>query len=174
MIQAVRFHQGGSEDEMFISAKSIVLRLIPVALILMLNLTTVVIGTDRPSQNPVAPAITVRADSSAEPDENLAPERVVPVHILNMEQSLPDPTGRPTTISYAVGEGLRPVRVTIEVFDAGGRHVRSLVDDYHQPGQYSFFWQGTDEEGNKLAGGDYFYMLQAGSYVATRKLVIGG
>jgi len=92
--------------------------------------------------------------------------------ISSLAQNSPNPFNPSTTISYTVAsvESLVPVR--LEVFNLRGRPVRTLVDEVVQPGQYSYFWQGLDDHGEKLSSGVYFYRLRAGDFVTTRKMVI--
>ncbi|MCK4307349.1 hypothetical protein KAW50_03870 [candidate division WOR-3 bacterium] len=39
-------------------------------------------------------------------------------------------------------------------------------------GYYIVSWDGTDDNGKKVATGIYFYRMEAGNYKATRKLTI--
>lgn len=57
--------------------------------------------------------------------------------------------------------------VTLEVFDSLGREVSQLVSGEMLPGTYSRQWSA---EG--LASGTYFFRMQAGSYIETKKLVL--
>ena len=58
------------------------------------------------------------------------------------------------------------------MFDLGGRLVRTLVDAEREAGSFSAFWDGTDQLGNPLASGVYFYRMTAGAYSQTRKMVL--
>ena len=68
------------------------------------------------------------------------------------------------------GVGAIPVRVT--VFDLAGRSVATLVDQDQEPGAHSVVWPGTTDAGAPLPSGVYFYRIEAGENVATRKMVI--
>ncbi|UCF79297.1 MAG: T9SS type A sorting domain-containing protein [Candidatus Eiseniibacteriota bacterium] len=84
-------------------------------------------------------------------------------------QSFPNPFNPLCTIRYDI-----PVagRVCLQVFDATGRPVRTLVDAHREPGSYSELWDGRAEDGRELPSGVYFYRLEAGDFVATRKMVL--
>jgi len=53
-----------------------------------------------------------------------------------------------------------------------GSLVRTLVDARREPGSYSEVWDGRAEDGAELPSGVYFYRLEAGEFVATRKMVL--
>ena len=55
----------------------------------------------------------------------------------------------------------------MKVFDLLGREVATLVDEILDPGYKSVQWDGS---GN--ASGLYFYRLQIGSFVETKKLLL--
>jgi hypothetical protein len=82
-----------------------------------------------------------------------------------LKGSAPNPFRGQTTIRYELAE---QSEVTLEVFDARGRQVRTLVSDETQPsgGQSVTF----DAEG--LSSGVYFYRLRAGDFSATRRAVL--
>jgi flagellar hook assembly protein FlgD len=89
-----------------------------------------------------------------------------------LEQNSPNPFKLSTAIAYIVRIGEDPVKVTIEILDDRGNCVRTLVDDLHNPGQYSFWWRGTDDQGRALESGTYFCRLRADENEATRQVVI--
>ncbi len=66
--------------------------------------------------------------------------------------------------------------VKLKVYDVLGREVKTLVDGDLGPGRYEFEWDGSDEIGNMLSSGVYFYRLEAfgvgKSFIETRKMVL--
>ena len=58
------------------------------------------------------------------------------------------------------------------VHDASGRLVRTLVDEEAGPGSYTAAWDGTDDAGQRLPGGTYFYQLTTQDELQTRKALI--
>lgn len=81
-----------------------------------------------------------------------------------LRQNYPNPFNPGTTIRYDL-QTSSPV--TLFVYDALGNVVATLVDGHQDPGQYDVQFDGSG-----LASGVYFYRLRAGSYVATRKLLL--
>lgn len=82
----------------------------------------------------------------------------------DLAQNYPNPFNPITTIRYDL-----PVAsdVKLELYDIIGRRVAVLVNEQVQAGRYSL---QLDASG--FASGVYFYRLQAGSFVQTRKLTV--
>ena len=87
----------------------------------------------------------------------------------SLAQNHPNPFNPSTTISYTLE---RAVYVDLSVFDAKGRLVATLVASQNPVGTHVVAWDGRNDAGVRVASGTYFYRLQAGSYVETRKLVL--
>ena len=81
-----------------------------------------------------------------------------------LEQNYPNPFNPVTTIGYTV-PGASSVKMV--VYDLLGRQVQTLVDEVKQRGSYQATFNGQ-----RLASGVYFCRLQAGSFVALRKLCL--
>ena len=81
----------------------------------------------------------------------------------------PNPFNPSTTIRYSL-EAAGSVRLL--VYDTTGRRVRSLVQGSESAGEHSVAFDGRDDRGDVLASGVYFYRLEAGSVVKTRKMVL--
>lgn len=86
-------------------------------------------------------------------------------------QNAPNPFNPSTTIQFAVAEG-KAGQVTLKVYDVRGRLVRSLVDGARESGTYTVFWDGTNENGQKVSSGVYFYRMVSGDFTQTRKMVM--
>jgi hypothetical protein len=84
-------------------------------------------------------------------------------------QSYPNPFNPLCTIRYDIA---RAGRLSLEVFNVDGSVVRTLVDAWREPGVYSEVWDGKGDDGTPLPSGVYFYRLESGDFVATRKMVL--
>jgi hypothetical protein len=89
----------------------------------------------------------------------------------SLAQNAPNPFNPSTTIQFSVPEG-KAGTVSLKVYDVRGRLVRSLVDATKDAGTYTVFWDGTNENGQKVSSGVYFYRMTAGSFTQTRKMVM--
>jgi hypothetical protein len=81
-----------------------------------------------------------------------------------LEQNYPNPFNPSTGIRYQVS-GVSDVR--LEVFDMLGRKVSTLVNERQAAGAYQAIFNAAN-----LASGVYFYRLQAGAFVETRKMML--
>ena len=77
-----------------------------------------------------------------------------------LKQNYPNPFNPVTTIQYGL-----PKRsdVTLYIYDALGRRVRTLVSESQEIGHYAIVWDATDDRGMVLASGVYFIQLIAQS-----------
>jgi flagellar hook assembly protein FlgD len=83
---------------------------------------------------------------------------------------VPNPFNPATTIHYDVARG--GGEVTLQIFDAKGRLVRTLVDGSQSEGQKTATWNGLNGSGQQVATGVYFYRLRAQGFSQTRTMVL--
>ncbi len=84
-------------------------------------------------------------------------------------QNYPNPFNPKTTIHYTL-----PARahVRVDVFNVLGQKVTTLVDATQPAGDHQVVWNGTDQSGKSVSSGFYFYRVQAGDDVASKKMVL--
>lgn len=82
----------------------------------------------------------------------------------SLDQNYPNPFNPQTTISFGI-----PVssHVKLGVFNVLGEEVARLVDEEKQSGFYDATWDASS-----YPSGVYFYRLQAGTFVETKKLIL--
>lgn len=78
-------------------------------------------------------------------------------------QNYPNPFNPTTKINYSIP---KESIVTIKVFDVLGKEVTTLVNQRHTVGHHQI-----ELNANNLSSGIYFYNLQAGDYVETKKMI---
>ena len=81
----------------------------------------------------------------------------------------PNPFNPETTIEFNVPtEGF----VQIDVFNAVGQTVASLVGEELSAGSYKTTWDGLDQSDAQVSSGVYFYRMQAGDFSATHSMTL--
>ncbi len=88
--------------------------------------------------------------------------------------SYPNPFNPDTWIPY---ELVKEADVSIDIYNSTGRLVRTLKLGKQPRGRYvhkdkAGYWDGRTRLGERVASGVYFYVLKAGDFTATRKMVI--
>ncbi|MCC7263932.1 MAG: T9SS type A sorting domain-containing protein [Candidatus Latescibacteria bacterium] len=81
----------------------------------------------------------------------------------------PNPFNPSTTIVYTLAE---EAAVRLAVYNMLGQLVKVLVEEVQAPGSYDMEWDSTDELGDQVGAGIYFYRLEAGPRVATGKMLL--
>jgi photosystem II stability/assembly factor-like uncharacterized protein len=81
-----------------------------------------------------------------------------------LEQNYPNPFNPSTTIRFSIPEA---AFVSLKVYNSLGQEVETLVTKELNTGNYKYDWNA---EG--LTSGIYFYKLQAGSFVETKKMML--
>lgn len=86
-----------------------------------------------------------------------------------LQPNYPNPFNPSTQIRFSVAHA---GHVSLEIYDAAGRHVRTLVDDTRAADEHTVTWDGRDDTGAAVAAGVYLYRLQAGDDARTRRMVL--
>jgi len=79
-------------------------------------------------------------------------------------QNYPNPFNPLTTITYYIPKSSN---VKIRVTDEVGREVKTLVNEFQNTGSYS-----AEFNGEGLASGIYYYTIEAGNFVETKKMIM--
>jgi FlgD Ig-like domain len=95
------------------------------------------------------------------PEIEMAPGR--------LSAARPNPFGASTEVAFALShEG--PVH--LDVFDLGGRLVRTLVGGPQPAGTFHVHWDGANDGGRRLPAGIYFFRLETDSGRTTQRVVM--
>ena len=86
----------------------------------------------------------------------------------------PNPFNPDTWIPYQLA---RPGDVTISIYSVSGHLLRTINLGHKEAGLYmsrdrAVHWDGRDDRGEELASGVYFYLLKAGEFTSTRKMIL--
>ncbi len=104
-----------------------------------------------------APAIALGTLTGVE-SKKLIPNKFI------LYQSYPNPFNPTATIKFEIPNA---ANVSLKVFDILGQEIKTIVNEFKAAGKYSVQFNGKG-----LASGIYFYRLQAGNYVNTKKMIL--
>ena len=67
--------------------------------------------------------------------------------------------------------------VTARIYDVTGKQIRTIELGHIAAGNYveinkAIYWDGKTEDGEQVSSGTYFYQIEAGDYIETKKMVI--
>ncbi|PID59467.1 MAG: hypothetical protein CR986_06050 [Ignavibacteriae bacterium] len=94
----------------------------------------------------------------------------------NLSQNYPNPFNPVTTINYTIPSNVKRFtnsmtgemsNVKLIVYDILGNEVATLVNEQQNQGNYQVKFDASN-----LSSGIYFYKLQAGNFVATKKMIL--
>ena len=109
----------------------------------------------------------------AMPGAPSAQARAVP-EMTTVLPNYPNPFNPETWIPYYLAE---PAEVTLTIYSAEGRLIRTLALGYQLAGFYrnkgrAAYWDGRNNLGEPVASGIYFYTLSAGEFSKTHKMLV--
>jgi len=81
----------------------------------------------------------------------------------------PNPFNPSTTIPFLLS---RQADVQVDVYDAMGRHIRSLVNQEFSAGQHQVVWNGLDQAGESVSSGIYFVKMNASESESVQKILL--
>ena len=87
-----------------------------------------------------------------------------------LNQNYPNPFNPSTQISFDVPQGGE--HIMLNIYNILGQNVSTLVNGVMNPGTYTMEWNATDEAGNPVASGIYFYELRSSSFTARKKMLL--
>ena len=97
------------------------------------------------------------------PDAGTLPEKFA------LYPAYPNPFNPVTTLRYDLPEG---AMVNITIYDLMGRQIKTLINDQQTAGHRSLQWNATNNAGSPVSAGIYLYMIRAGDFRQTRKMVL--
>lgn len=82
----------------------------------------------------------------------------------SLSQNYPNPFNPSTVISYNLAEGNF---ITLKIYNELGKEVSTLVNERQNAGSYSISFDGSN-----LPSGLYYYKLESGGFVDTKKMLL--
>lgn len=79
-------------------------------------------------------------------------------------QNFPNPFNPTTNIFYIIEE---PGIVSLKIFNSIGEEIETLINEYQSEGEYSFTFNSNSD----LSSGVYFYRLQIGNFIESKRMI---
>lgn len=86
-----------------------------------------------------------------------------------LSDAWPNPFNPQTTIHYQLPAARD---VLIAIYNVRGQKIATLVNQRRATGLHTTRWNGTNDAGESVASGIYFYRMQAGDFVQTKRLLL--
>lgn len=84
-----------------------------------------------------------------------------------LSQNYPNPFNPTTNIHFSIPSARVVQYVTLKVYDILGREIATLINEKLKPGNYD-----VEFDGSNLPSGVYYYQLETGNYIETRKMAL--
>lgn len=94
---------------------------------------------------------------------NIDDDKTVPTEF-ELQQNYPNPFNPVTKIVFVLPKASF---IALEVYDALGRSIRKLLENYMNVGKHEIIFDGT-----KFSSGVYYYQLKAGNNIFTKKMLL--
>ena len=88
--------------------------------------------------------------------------------VLALDQNYPNPFNADTKIDFRSQGG----QISLDVYDLTGAKVRTLVNGSVEAGNHSVVWDGTNDEGNLISSGVYFYKLSDSERTEVKRMTL--
>lgn len=86
-----------------------------------------------------------------------------------LDQNYPNPFNPDTRIDFALPKA---GNVSLTIYDALGRTVKTLASGMLEAGQHTVTWNGTNSQGQTVSSGVYFYRLETAAGAYSRKMML--
>lgn len=83
---------------------------------------------------------------------------------VTLQQNYPNPFNPETKIRFSLNGSYF---VKVKIFSLTGQEIKTLFNDYLSTGNYELIWNGAE-----YSSGVYYYQLQAGDFVQTRRMTL--
>ncbi|MCD4691582.1 MAG: T9SS type A sorting domain-containing protein [Calditrichales bacterium] len=86
-----------------------------------------------------------------------------------LKRNYPNPFNPVTTIRFELH---KKVDVKLVIYNVMGQKVRTLLNGKQNEGVHKVLWSGSDDRGNPVSSGVYFYRLTTENYDKTMKMIL--
>jgi hypothetical protein len=90
------------------------------------------------------------------------------VNDYRLEQNYPNPFNPTTRIQFSMPAS---AHVRLDIYNTLGQRIKTLTDQQMQAGAHSLLWNGTNDSGETVSNGIYYYRLNSDIGVLTKKML---
>jgi len=87
-----------------------------------------------------------------------------------LSQNYPNPFNTKTTIQFTTADSDNNTEIII--FSFNGQKIKTLINKKLESGLHEVIWDGTDNSGNQISSGIYFYKLQNDNFNETKSMIL--
>ncbi len=92
-----------------------------------------------------------------------------PIKDFVLFDNYPNPFNAQTIIEYQLPQA---GHVKLVVYNLLGQEIKTLINRNQEAGRFNLVWNGTDDLGQAVPSGVYFYRIQAEGYSETKKMLL--
>lgn len=89
--------------------------------------------------------------------------------VTKLKHNYPNPFNPETNIAFDLAKSSK---VSVEIYNIKGQKVKTLINEFRQPGNYTLTWKGKDDNDKSVASGIYFCRFKTKDYSSTRKMLM--
>ncbi len=121
-----------------------------------------------PTATPLQAGLAIKF-TTVPPDDYVSNDDLVQSAPFHLEQNYPNPFNPSTTIAFTAREA---GEARLGIYNLKGQLVRTLLQGPVSGGKHSINWDGKDHASAPAASGLYFYRLELGGEIQTRKMLL--
>ncbi len=93
---------------------------------------------------------------------------VIPT-VTALKGNYPNPFNPTTSVAFDMA---KDGNVNIDIYNAKGQKVNTLINEFKKAGSYKTLWNGKDSNNLNCGSGIYFYRMKSGNYTSTGKMIL--
>jgi len=125
-------------------------------------------NTYPPTAALLASGLAIKYTTSAADGYTANEDLVEQAQVTNLH-NYPNPFNPGTTISFAAN---KPGQAKLNIYNVKGQLVKSLFSGNLIAGEQNIFWDGSDNNGQSVGSGIYFYHLEMGKFKSINKMLL--
>jgi len=87
----------------------------------------------------------------------------------SLGQNIPNPFNPETIIQFQIP---KTCEIDISIYNSSGQHIKTLISGTKSRGTYTVIWNGTNNAGENVSSGIYFYILNTGAVTKMKKCIL--